>query len=269
MAVTRLLFLLLISTAALTAAASYVDYDLDGVDDSIDLCPNTPFDVLVDAHGCDMEKKQTLPGKVLIQAGVSRTIDSEYKETTILNFFADYSYGNWDISLASNNYATGDLSTILDAEDDLFLTLGYTFHMEALTTKIMAGTTFAFMEECDNDRDNSWYGALDLDYQLNDTVNLFGYYSFTINSDTKYLKYKNFHTLSAGAGYMPASSWYTSFSYNYASSCYSGGENYQSLSWFNAYMLTSSLYLSVNYTYGLNDASYDHTISFAIGALFE
>jgi hypothetical protein len=70
-------------------------------------------------------------------------------------------------------------------------------------------------------------------------------------------------------GYAITPSWYTSLSYNYASSYYSGGEDYQSLSWFNAYMLTKSVYISLNYAYGLNDTSYDHTFSFAIGAFFE
>jgi predicted porin len=264
----RIFSILIIYTGILSASTQYVDYDLDGVDDSIDLCPNTPFDVLVDAHGCNIEKK-ALPGKLLIQAGVNRHTDAVYENTTLLNFFADYSYQNWDISLSSATYNTSNLTTIVDAEDDLFLTVGYTFHKEGLTTKIMGGTKFASMEDSGTDRDNDWYAAVNLDYTLNNKVNLFGYYSYTISGDSSTIDYKNFHTVSVGAGYSITPLWYSSLSYNYASVYYSGGESYQSLSWFNAYMLTKSVYISLNYAYGLNDTSYDHTFSFAIGAFFE
>jgi len=268
MSLLRLLPIIIIFSSILSAATSYVDYDLDGVDDSIDLCPNTPFDVLVDSRGCDMEKR-ILPGKLLLQVGVNQNMDDLYEDTTLLNFFADYSYGNWDLSLSTANYNTNNLTTVIDAEDDLFLTLGYTFHTQKATTKVMAGTKFAFMQESGNDRDNDWYAALNIDYQLNENINLFSYYSYTLSSDSSNIDYENFHTLSAGAGYTITPTWYSSLSYNYVSTYYDGGDNYQSLSWFNAYMLTSSVYLSLNYAYGFNDESYDHTVSFAIGAFFE
>jgi len=125
------------------------------------------------------------------------------------------------------------------------------------------------MQDSTNDRDNDWYAALNIDYKLNNKTNLFGYYSYTISSDSPNVNYKNFSTISAGAGYALTSAWYSSLSYNYASAYYDGGSSYQSLSWFNAYMITSSVYISLNYAYGLNDASYDHTFSFAIGAFFD
>ena len=35
---------------------AYKDQDIDGVDDSRDLCLNTPFDVIVDERGCPYGK---------------------------------------------------------------------------------------------------------------------------------------------------------------------------------------------------------------------
>jgi hypothetical protein len=265
----RLSFVFLLSSLLLCAAtAEYVDNDLDGVDDAVDLCLNTPFDVLVDEYGCDMNKKG-VPGKLLIQVGVNQNIDSIYDNSTLLNFFADYSYGNWDISLATANYNTSNLTTIVDAEDDLFLTLGYTFKTNQFTTKVMGGTKFAFMQDDSADRDNDWYAALNLDYRVNEKINLFGYYSYTLSGDSSLVEYKDFHTVSVGTGYAVTPQWYSSLSYNYASAYYEGGSSYQSLSWFNAYMLSEKLYVSFNYAYGLNDESYDHTFSFAIGGFFE
>ncbi len=48
-----LLTLLLFSNIAL----SYQDMDIDGVDDSVDWCPNSPFDELVDEFGCSKSQK--------------------------------------------------------------------------------------------------------------------------------------------------------------------------------------------------------------------
>jgi len=50
--VSRVLFLLILIVFNLYG---YVDSDLDGVDDSIDRCPNTPFSDLVDKNGCTIK----------------------------------------------------------------------------------------------------------------------------------------------------------------------------------------------------------------------
>jgi len=268
MSIVRLFLSWLLYTGILSASAHYVDNDLDGVDDMVDMCPHTPFDVLVDAQGCAL-KQHTLQGKLLIQASVNRNLDTTYKNTTQMSFFADYSYHDWDFSLATANYHTDNLTTIIDAEDDLFLTVGYTFHDSSTTTKIMAGTKFAFMQESNNSRNNDWFVAFDLNYQANEDIDLFSYYSYTISSNSTYTNYQNFHTLCIGAGYTVTPTWYSALSYNYISRYYDTGESYQSLSWLNTYMITPSLYLSLNYAYGLNDESYDHILSISIGAFFE
>ena len=261
-----LLFYLLVNIS-LQASTSYVDYDLDGVEDTMDLCPNTPFDVLVDEHGCDMNKK--IPGTLLLQVGANVNMDAYYDNNTLLNLYLDYSYLNWDISLASANYNTTNLSTVVDAEDDLFVAVGYTIRSDKLITKLSIGTKFAFLKEDGKERDNDYYASVNLDYTFNDKQNLFGFYSYTLSGDSERIDYKNFHTVSVGTGYSITPKWYSSFSYNYASASYDGAEAYRTLSWFNVYMITSSTYLSLNYGYGINEEAYDHTFSFAIGTYFE
>jgi hypothetical protein len=263
----RLLLLSLYGTILLQAATAYTDNDLDGVDDAVDLCPNTPFDVLVNEHGCDMNKR--ISGKLLLQAGTNINTDAYYDNSTLLNLYLDYSYRNWDISLSSANYNTTNLSTVVDAEDDLFLTVGYTIRSDKLVTKLSLGTKFAFLKEEGKERDNDYYASVNFDYTFNDKQNLFAFYSYTLSGDSKRVDYKNFHTVSVGTGYSITPEWYSSLSYNYASSYYEGAKAYRTLSWFNVYMLTSGTYLSFNYAYGINEEAYDHTFSFAIGAIFE
>jgi len=35
-----------------TLSVAYEDHDIDGVEDSLDACPDTPFNVLVNEKGC-------------------------------------------------------------------------------------------------------------------------------------------------------------------------------------------------------------------------
>lgn len=46
--------LILIIATSLTLLA-YSDYDMDGVEDNIDKCPNTSFNELVDIEGCTIK----------------------------------------------------------------------------------------------------------------------------------------------------------------------------------------------------------------------
>ena len=248
----------------LEGATSYVDYDLDGVDDAIDQCPNTPFDVLVDRFGCNMEKQKK--GRLTLQAGFNRNIDSSYDNSTLLNLYLGYTYKNWDISLSSANYNTNP-GTIVDLEDDIFLTAGYTFYNDNLQTRIFAGTKFAFLEN--TDRDNDYYVGTNITYMFNKKQDIFAYYSYTLSGDSDTVHYKNFHTFSVGTGYYVTPQWYNALSYSYVSSYYTGGESYQTLSWYSTYMMNSNTYIAFNYAYGLNESSYDHTFSLSIGAFFE
>jgi hypothetical protein len=214
-----------------------------------------------------MEK--TLPGKLTIQIGINRNDDPDTETDTLLNLYLAYRYASWEVSLASAGYNTTNLSTVIDTENDLFLTLGYIWERRDLTTKVSLGTKFAFMEDTQNDRDNDYYASINIDYKLNDKYYLFAYYSYTISSDSQYIDYLNYHTVTLGSGYHPIPSWYTSLSYNYISTYYYNGPDYHTLSWFNAYMVSDQVYLSLNYAYGLNRDAYKHSLTFNIGAFFE
>jgi len=263
----RLIPILIMPYIALQASTGYSDSDLDGVDDALDLCPDTPFTTLVDKHGCDLNRERR--GKLTLQIGANSNYDENYERDTLLNLYMEYAYKEWEISLSTANFNSTNLTTVVDASDDLYLSLGYTFKKEHFTGKLSLGTRFSFLKEEGNSKQNDYYGALDLNYKLNEKQNLFGYYSYTFSSDSDRVDYKNYHTLSIGTGYSPTSTWYTSLSYNYATVYYESGEAFRSLSWYNAYMLTSSAYLSLNYTHGINEDAYDHTLSIAIGAFFE
>ena len=74
---------------------AYQDYDIDGVEDSLDLCPNTPFDVLVNKNGCPNDGEKTKLGKYLgrltFKIGSDMSIDETYKDANSLNLYAQLS----------------------------------------------------------------------------------------------------------------------------------------------------------------------------------
>ena len=86
----RKIFLLLSLTIGLLA---YSDSDLDGVDDKIDLCPNTPFSDLIDINGCSI-KSLVSPHRFDVIYGISNS-KIESVKTTSHNLQLDYySYDN-------------------------------------------------------------------------------------------------------------------------------------------------------------------------------
>jgi hypothetical protein len=262
--VKSIILLLFFLTSSLFA---YSDQDIDGVDDSVDLCPNTPFDVIVNENGCDINKK--FLGKLTFQIGTDISFDRISDKTTTLNLYLNYNYAKWDLSLSSSNYNTTNLTSTTTAEDDLYLTLGYLFQYNKLRTKLSIGTKFAFMDDDNISRDNDYYTSLNFDYTINEKQNLFLYYNYTISGDSNTLAYSNIHTYSIGSGYMINDKWYSALAYNYSDALYKDTKDYRSISWLNVYTLSKNYYISCNYAYTLNDSTYDHLISLNIGVMFE
>ncbi len=88
-------FIISLITIALTFA--FQDSDLDGVDDSRDKCPNTPFYYLVDKYGCpikkiNFDKKITKRKRVryYYRVGFSHTKDKNYESNSVYTSISVY-----------------------------------------------------------------------------------------------------------------------------------------------------------------------------------
>ena len=257
-------YFLLILTTSLFAVN---DQDIDGVDDAHDLCINTPFDKIVDENGCPYDTTGTK--KFTFQIGEDISFNSFSNKTNTLNLFLNYNYKKWDFSLSSTNYNATNINTLIDTEDDLYLTAGYLFQTNKLNTKISVGTKFAFMDDNAIDRDNDYLISTNFDYFISPKQNIFLYYSYTFSGNSDTTDYENFHSFSIGTGYAFTDKWYSALSYNYAQSPYANTRSYKALSWFNYYTLPHDFYISCNYARTLNHSSdYDHLFSFNIGVKF-
>lgn len=286
-----------------TTLIAFQDYDIDGVEDHLDQCPNTPFTTLVDSRGCGQNEKATSPtkqdsywGELTFGAnGIFRT-DESYENDNTVNLYANYQYHNWNLSL-SNSRSTTTSSYSEDNsinDNDIYLATGYTFHADDLATKVSVGTKLvnddpqtttvttttngrgrnpfsiqsSTVEEIAT-RDNDYFASLNLNYLLSDHQDLFLYYGYTFSGDSSDMNYEDYSSFSIGTGYALTQHWYSALSYNYTGSIYSDGDAEQSLSWFNSYYFTKNFFSTMNYTYALTDVSYDHTFSLGVGVHFK
>lgn len=233
---------------------SFEDYDIDGVEDNVDRCLNTPFDKLVDEYGCPQDNSYF--GALTFSLGSDMYIDQEYENSNNLNFFLNYTYKNWDLSISNAR------NSVLD-NADLYVSGGYTIKSENLNTKVSLGVKNSTAQTDD------YFTSINLNYFLNNKQNLFLYYNYSITGDTKYTEYENTNSLSIGSGIALGNSLYTALSYEYSSSIYPDTKDYKAISWFNNYSLFENYFASLNYSYSLNKLYYDHIVSVKLGFYFE
>ena len=261
----RLAGLFLLVTALLFG---YSDSDIDGVDDSKDLCPGTSFDQLVDKHGCPQNKY--FPGKLILQVGSDTSFNQIDETISNLNIYANYMIKEWNFSLSNSNYYVTNLANDI-AENSLYLTAGYTVVKDKIRTRFSVGTKFDLTgrDSADQERDNDYYASVNIEYFFQKKQNLFLYYSYTFSGDSETVDYKNYQSFSAGYGYSVTDKWYTALSYNYAQSYYPDTDDYTAVSWFNSYRFTQTTYATLNYAHTFDDISYSHIVTFNIGFYFD
>ena len=236
----------------------YSDYDIDGVEDSKDDCPNTPFDLTVDEHGCAEGSKAK--GTWTLLTGTITGIDKDADTLTNFLLYVNYRYKSWDFSASTFNDIQ---NTTTELPNTLYLTTGYRFKpVENIQMKVSVGTK-------QSDVQDDYYLSTNVDYVLDENKNLFLYYGYTVAQDSSTQKYDNFHTLSFGVGSALTDYWYSALSYDYSGATLRNTDDYKVLSWVNTFALTPKYYFVTNYSYGLNTATTDHTISVQFGVKFD
>ena len=247
---------------------AYQDADIDGVDDSIDKCPNTPFDALVDERGCS--DSDNYNGVLTFKIGSEISFDTFSDTTTNFNLFANYRYNSWDVSLSNSTYSNYDrFGGVSSSNGDLYLSGGYLFISDEFNTKVSLGTKFATADDGVGSGEDDYFASLNFNYFINQKQDIFLYYGYTLSGDSKEFDYEDFYSYAIGSGYMLNSKWYSSISYDYSGSNYDDTEAYRSLSWFNSYQFSKRFFTTLNYSYGLDDISYEHSISLKLGVRFE
>jgi len=261
--VIRLTILLLL---ILSFIYGFEDDDIDGVENSKDLCPNTSFDDIVDEHGCP--ENNSYWGSITLSIGSDINIDDS--SSTDYNFFTNYNYNSWDLSLYSAQQSSLDTNNNeTQSAGDLYLSTAYNKNIANLYSKLTLGVKIATGNETVSTGENDYFTNLHLSYALNNNLAILSSLSYTLSGDSNETDYNNPFGYSVGLGYMINDKCYSSLTYQNSDSIYEDTQNYESISWFNSYTFNSTFFGTFSYTKGLDDLSYDQTISLRLGVNFE
>ncbi len=245
---------------------AFEDDDIDGVENSKDRCPDTSFEDTVDEDGCP--ENQAYWGAITLTIGSDTNIDES--SSTDYSFFSNYRYQSWEFSLSSSQQSTLDSNNNpSQATGDLYLSSSYNIYTERLHSKLTLGSKIATGGEDISTGENDCFLIVSLSHPINDTLTLLAQINYTQTGDNNETKYRDPFGYNVGIGYMINGNWYSEFNYQYSNSIYQDEKAYQSLSFFNSYGFSEHFFGSLSYTRGLDDLSYDHTISLRLGVTFE
>jgi len=260
-----------------TTLFAFSDADMDGVADSVDKCPNTPFMDLVDVNGCSIKSLKTQQHYDII-VGESYS-DSDYVSLTKTDTFAttlqvDYYYKNFSLQASSGYFTTNGDGYSDSGMQDSYLGGAYNFKpLNALTLRIGAVAILPTYDSSLNNNKTDYSGSLNISYSLG-KVNLFGGYAYTMVNDTDYLDgnnsiyYQNTNAYNVGVGVYATNKLYISLAYNNSNSIYKGIEDTQTASIYGYYSLTQHWFATLNYAYGISDTASKNYAAIRVGYYF-
>ncbi|QOY54425.1 DUF3187 domain-containing protein [Candidatus Sulfurimonas marisnigri] len=267
----KIITLLAITSLSLSA---YSDKDLDGVDDSLDQCPNTYFSELVDMNGCTIENLSgehhfdIIYGLNFTKADYTTT---EKTDTTTQDLQLDYYYRNFSLQIISSYYNYNNKTYDKSGMNDLFIAAYYKLSpTNELTLRFGAGVTIPTYDSLLNNNNSDYTASMNIGYKL-ESINLFAGYSYTIINDDDVAgvaSYQNTNSFTAGAGFYPQKNLYVSGSYNNSDSIYTNVDTIRTISLYTFYNIDANWFASFSYSYGVSDSASDSSTSFRVGYYF-
>jgi len=268
---------------ATTSLLAYVDTDFDGVEDGMDLCPNTSFTELVDIKGCPI-KSLVSPHKFDIIVGASysdinnQSASQTQTQTLSSTVQFDYYYKNFSLS-ASTSYFNTSSDTYSDAGlNDSFIGTSYTIKpTDSLYIRLNVGVILPTYKTTLNNNEIDYAGSVSLSYTVAG-VSLFGGYSYTFINDldttvtdangTTTITYQNTAAYNIGIGKSITDKLYMSVSYNSADSVYETSKDIETASLYGYYGIDTHWFTTFSYARGLSDTASDNYASIRLGYIF-
>jgi len=267
-------FLLFLVTMLITINLhAYTDNDMDGVDDAIDKCPNTPLTDLADVNGCSKKSLISLHHYDIIVGmnysdSDSRSLNAT--DTFATSFQVDYYYKQFSIQ-ASTSYFTTEGSGYSDSGlYDSFLGASYRLNdINNLSISLSAGVILPTYDTDLKNNNIDYTTSVNLSYSLKN-FNIFGGYTFTIINDDDIgdITYQDTNAINTGLGYYINDKLYMSGSYSMSDSIYKGVEDIETASVYGYYSIDKDKFATFNYAYGLSDSASKKYVSIRLGFLF-
>lgn len=274
-------FLLVVFLAS--SLFAYVDNDMDGVEDAMDTCPNTPFTDLVDINGCT--KKSLVSAHhfdIIVGATYSASdyLTLNATDTLSSSVQVDYYYKNFSLQASTSYFKTQGNGFSDSGMYDSFVGAGYQFKpAQNLSLRIGAGALIPTYESTLKNNNIDYTANVNLSYNLG-IMNLFAGYSYTIINDddvniadvngttTDTIIYQNTGAYSLGVGVYASKKLYISAAYNSSDSIYTNLEDITTASAYAYYSINNHWFTTLSYAYGLSDSASDHYGSIRLGYFF-
>ncbi len=271
----KILTILFVCTLTLFA---FTDSDLDGVDDVVDKCPNTPITDLVDANGCSIKSLIT-DERYDIIFGISYSEINyrlnEKTDTYTTSFQADYYRDDFSLQFSTSYYTSSD-SAGYDSNGMNDTTIAAYYRFKPLPSLRIDGGIGVILPTYESDLGNN---NTDYTFSLNGSysikkINLFAGYRHTLIGDddiddgTTAVSYRNTDAYSFGTGYYFTSSLYSSISYYRSDSIYRDVEAIRNVSIYAFYSIDSHWFATASYARGLSDSTSDNYLALRVGYYF-
>jgi hypothetical protein len=248
-------FLVSILLLTLYLGAEFIDRDLDGVEDSIDKCPNSDFFVIVDKNGCSVKKLlNKSDASYSVSLGYIYSKDETIKKSYIFNL--SFNYKNFSGYIESSRYSMDNISGI----DDTTIALYYNFNKKDNIIYTVGGGVYLPTNSEDGNRAD-YYISMSAKYFKGDFSSYITYtHTFMRDSDSV-----DTNSYSLALGWRINNDLYSLISYTLSNSIYSSSSKTEYLNLYTSYYLNKNLYISFEATKGLNSNSIDKNFSFLVG----
>lgn len=283
------LTLLLVGLLYTLNLQAFTDSDLDGVDDSIDKCPNTPFMDIVDLNGCTKKSLLKPTASTISHHHFDIIVGASYSgadynqlnrsDTAATSLQADYYYKDFSLQLSTSYYYSKESGGITDnGFYDTFV--GASYRIQAtndLSFYVGIGTLLPTYDTSLNNNNTDYKASVSFSYYI-DRVNLFGGYSYTLMGDDDVVydssgneydySYQDTNSFNGGIGMYVTNKLYLSASYFVGDSIYVGYEKIQSASLYGYYTIDKNWFTTMSYARGLSDTATDNYVSLRLGYFF-
>ena len=248
---------------------AYQDTDMDGVEDTLDKCPNTPFTALADQDGCTTQSLVS-PNHFDIIVGQSYSRMNDVGDTKSVahatSLQVDYYRNNFAASISTSHYAFDTNGTRQSSGmNNTIASMSLNNRMGDTTLSTTLGAIFPTYKTGYNNETIDPFIAVGLNHSLSQNFDLFGGYTYTLIREKDIpstVYYNNTGAFYAGLRGTFGDSFSLSASYNQSDSMFVGAEKIQSASLFAYAQLTSHWFTTLSTSYGLSDAAskYDGTL---------
>ncbi len=263
----------------LTAHATILDDDMDGVENADDLCPNSTLTDIVDETGCVVEKlkdsdtnnsltlqkpqeKQTAKKHKHhfdITVGYNYTKYDDNNSQDAQSFSLGYYYQNFSAYFYTSNYT---LDSGESGMDDSMLSFYYRVTQDDISYQV--GTGFYIPTDDIADNKTDYFIKSKLSYYIDK-------HDLTLSFQHTFMRddfIEDTNRVIASYGYVLSTKSYLSLAYTIEDSIFKYEDRLQDISLYGSYYFTKNWFASTTISFGTSDSASDFTTSFNIGYYF-